>query len=234
MMPEHPHVTRWKEVCSELMVSSYSRESDMDRTEPVLDGKSPKEWLKGYNAREDGIVLNHGFINADYTTCITSQLRAVLFCSLAGIPVPESFDFNANMCYSGLTCVNFDSPPFDEPGGTMYIPGSVEVYYPQGNDWSLYRVPCFYNLDIYAHVFGYDRDIPVKAFDWIPLRAEKMLQMQSRHEDGRMYTKEEFKTYPAIEQYVIWQIADAYLLLWLDAHGQLSKKQNWLMAKATG
>jgi hypothetical protein len=89
MMPAHSHAARWKEKCSELMVSAYSLKKDLENP-LVLDGKPVKAWLKGYNVREDGAVINHGrgFVHPDYMVCITLQLRGYLTQSLAGRPVP--------------------------------------------------------------------------------------------------------------------------------------------------
>ncbi|MFH1268599.1 MAG: hypothetical protein ABIK89_22980 [Planctomycetota bacterium] len=72
MMPEHPHVLRWKKVAGKLMASAYARKQDM-QDETVLDGKPLADWLDGYNVREDGVVVNHGFFHPDYMTCAGVQ-----------------------------------------------------------------------------------------------------------------------------------------------------------------
>ena len=97
MFPDHPHSRRWREVGSELMVSSYARRQDMDDDKTVIDGRTVKDWLRGYNVRDDGAVINHGILHPDYSTSITSVTRAYLTLPLVRKQVPESADFNAAM-----------------------------------------------------------------------------------------------------------------------------------------
>jgi len=229
MLPDHPNVIRWKQVCSELQIGSYARESDMEKSYPLLDGKPPKEWLHGYNLREDGVVINHGLVHNDYMSAIAHlQMQGFLVCSLAGTPVPETTDFNFDVIYRTMVTKHFEAPPYQVPGGTMYIPGKAEQYYPQGTDWLRLRFACFLGLDAYADVLGYDRGLPHKAADWRKLRAEKILSMQSRHADGRMYAEDEFTGYPGREQMIFWMVSDTHLLQWLADHKALAKKGNWL------
>jgi len=229
MLPDHPSVIRWKEVCCELQIGAYARKSDMERSGPILDGRPPREWLRGYNVREDGIVINHGLIHNDYMSAIAHlQMQGFLVCSLAGIPVPETVDFNFDLIYRTLVTKEFESPPFEAPGGTMFIPGKAEQYYPQGTDWSRLRFACFLGQDTIADVLGYDEGLPHKASHWRLLRSKRILKMQSRHDDGRMYAEGEFSRYPGREQMVLWMISDAHLLQWLADHDALAKKKNWL------
>ena len=60
------------------------------------------------------------------------------------------------------------------------------------------------------------------------IRAEKILQMQSRHPEGRMFAKREFNRFPGREQLAAWQFADAYLLFWLHEQKSFAPKGNWL------
>ena len=228
MMPSHPNVTRWKTVCSELMISTNARKSDMELSEPILDGRTPKDWLRGFNVTEDGIIINHNRIHNDYICAIALQMQAFQLCSLAEIPVPETTDFNFEIVYKALVTKRFESPPFKAPGGTMYVPGRPEQYYPEGTDWSIHRFACFYWLDTCAHILGYDKTLPHKAEKWMELRGRKIFKMQSRHADGRMYASGEFDRYPGREQQVLWVLSDAYLLQWLADRKALSSKGNWL------
>ncbi len=229
MLPDHQNVIRWKRVCSELQISAYARISDMEKTQPVLDGRSPKEWLGGYNLREDGIVINHGLVHNDYMSSIAHlQMQGFLVSSLADTPVSETTDFNFDVIYRTMVTKHFNSPPYKAPGGTMYIPGKAEQYYPQGTDWSTLRFTCFLGLDTFADVLEYDKGLPHKASHWRKLRAEKILEMQSRHADGRMYAQGEFDSYPGREQMVLWMLGDSYLLQWLADRKAIAKKGNWL------
>jgi len=228
MMPKHPNGKKWKEICSKLLISAYSLKADVNKTEPKLDGKSPKEWLDGYNVREDGIVVNHNILHNDYMVSIAHlQMSGFLIFSLAQQVIPQTLDYNFGIIYKTLVIKNFKSPPYKAPGGTMYIKGSPEQYYPEGTDWSKYRYACYYGMDALVDILGYDKELP-KAAEWRRLRGERILELQSRHGDGRMYEKCEFDNYWGKEQMVFWMIADAHLLQWLADRKALSNKSDWL------
>jgi hypothetical protein len=221
MMPHHPHIERWKHICSELMISAFSLKSDL-QNDKIVDGKPVRDWLHGFNVRDDGAVINHNIIHPDYTTTITTNARTFLMQSLAGEPVSEAAQWNAPFIYRSLVEHRWPAPPYKLPGGAMYIPGKAEVYYPQGTDWSKYRFDVYYVIDVNAHLLGWDKGLKHKAGDWMRIRAGRILAMQARHSDGHMFTHEEYSTYPGCEQMVILKTADAYLLFWLHAHHQIA------------
>jgi hypothetical protein len=227
MMPDHPNLQAWKEAGSELMLSAYAFESDLENSS-VVDGKRVGDRIRGFNVRSDGAVINHGLVHCDYMSCITLQLRAFVTQSLAEQTVSEAVDFNASRIYRTLVMQEWSSPPYRQPGGRMYLPGKAAIYYPTGTDWSNYRFDIFYLLDVYAHLFRWDAELPNKASSWMRVRAKEILQMQSRHPGGRMFAKGEFDGFPGREQLAAWQFADAYLLFWLHEQNLLSPKGNWL------
>jgi hypothetical protein len=147
MMPNHPHAKQWKQVCSELIVSAFAMKSDLHNNK-IIDGKPIQEWLRGYNMRDDGMVENHARIHPDYTTAITLNTRTFLIQPLAGQPVFEGATLNFPFIYRTFVERQWESPPYATPGGTIYLPGKAEIYYPQGNDWSKYRFDIYYLLDI--------------------------------------------------------------------------------------
>jgi hypothetical protein len=228
MFPGHAHSRRWREVGSELMVSSYARRQDMDDEKTMIDGRTVKDWLRGYNVRDDGAVINHGIVHPDYSTSITSVTRAYLTLPLVEKRVPESADFNAAWIYRTLVLAEWASPPYEKPGGTIYVPGKADIYYPNGTDWTKYNYADYYLTDVNAHVLGWDKGLRRAAAEWMRLRAEKMLAMQARHPDRRMYAPREWETYPHPEAASAWMIADAFLLHWLYATGSITAKTNWL------
>jgi hypothetical protein len=232
MMPGLTHVRQWKQKSSELMVSAYATEKDWQENTEVLDGRAVKDWLSGYNALEGGVVINHGFVHPDYMVAETMSLWAHLTQSLAQRPVPETADFNGALIYRTLVTRRWPSPPYHRPGGTIYVPNEANVYYPKGVDWSTHDLSLYYLIDVWAHVLGWDNELPPaarRAATWMRLRATKMLEMQHRHEDRRMFARGEYETYPGAEQWVTWCIADAFLALWLDAHNAMGTKSNWLV-----
>lgn len=230
MMPDHPHAEQWKRAGSELMVSAFSLKSDLGNVR-VVDGRAVKNWLHGYNVRDDGAVINHGIIHPDYTATPTLQLRSYLIQSLAGQVIPESAAFNAAFIYRSLGLHAWPSPPYEPPGGPMYIPNRAEVYYPQGTDWSRYRFDIYYLFDAFAYVLGWDAEMPTPARTYMRLRGARLLSMQARHADGHAWTKEEAKGAYPNDSMLAWQMGDAYLLLWLDANHALSPVGNWLVSE---
>jgi hypothetical protein len=186
-----------------------------------------KEWLKGYNLREDGAVVNHNIIHCDYMACFIINLRAYLTLPLAGQGVPQSARFNADRVYRCLVAHEWPSPPYEAPGGTMYIPGKAEVYYPQGTDWSRYRFDLFYQVDAFADALGLDKGLEHRAAEWLPIRGQRLVEMQARHPDGHLFAKGEFTTYRGTEQEAAWTIADTFLLDWLRDRGALRPEVDW-------
>jgi len=228
MMPDHPHAAAWRRSGTALMISAYATEGDAKSNRRVIDGQAVTDWLAGgFNMRDDGRLINHGRIHPDYMCCATLSLRAHIVLPLAGRPSPRAAEFNARRVYEVMTSRRWPSPPYAEPGGTIYRPGKAQVYYPQGTDWSPRRLPIFACYDAYAAVRGWDE----RAEEWLRLRCEKMLAMQARHRSRNMYAKGEFRGYRGREQLAAWQMADAHLLLWLDARGRLPEAADWLGEK---
>ncbi len=67
----------------------------------------------------------------------------------------------------------------------------------------------------------------IRAGDRMRLRAGRILEMQARHPDGRMFAKGEFDTYRGSEQMTCWVLADAFLLHWLKDSNALARQANW-------
>lgn len=228
MMPRHPNVKSWKRAGSELMVSAFATEKDARNKTRFVDGRPVKNWLNGYNLREDGAVINHRLLHPDYMATPTLNLRAYLLQPLAGQAVPQTAEFNADLIYRTFVTHVWPVPPHKAPGGTIYLPGKAEVYYPMGTDWSPFRFDIYYLYDTFAHVRGWDKGLPHRARDWMKVRAERMLAMQARFPSGSMYAKEEHPAPYPNDQMVAWQMGDALLLLWLQGQNALNPKGRWL------
>jgi hypothetical protein len=228
MMPHHPNAPRWKETASFLMVQAFATRKDMDDTKTMVDGRPVAEWLQGYNVRDDGAVINHGIVHPDYCLCFTLSTRAYLFQSLAKEPVPEAADFNAARMYYMLAEKQWSSPPHKAPGGTILTPGKADIYYPEGTDWSHYRYLNYCLVDAIAYTLGWDHGRPYSARDWMHLRMDKAIEMQSRHADGHTFAKGEYDTYPGAEQSIASTSADGVLYLWLHAQHAIQPKANWI------
>ena len=229
MMPGHPNVRKWKEKCSELMISAYATQRDR-QNQTEVDGKPVKDWLRGYNARKDGSVVNHGFIHPDYMRCISLNLRAYVVQPLAGQPVPEAADFNAALVYRCFVTKQWPSPPYSEPGGTIYVPGKSTIYYPQRADWGRHHYVFYYLLDTHVHLLCLDKDLPHGAEEWMRIRARGLLEMQLRHDDRRIFADGEMDTWIGREQTAAHALGNAFLLLWCDTQGVPVRRENWLAA----
>jgi len=227
MMPKHSNVRQWKEKCSELMVSAYATPRDR-RSETLIDGRPVKDWIKGFNANDDGTVVNHGFLHPDYMCCVHLNMLAYAVQPLAGQTVPEAADFNASLVYRCFVTKRWPSPPYAEPGGPIYVPGRATVYYPQKADWGRHHYYSYYLLDTQVHLLGLDKGLPHRAQDWMRVRAKGLLAMQSRHADLRIFAPGEMDTCPGREQTSANAIANTFLLLWLDAQKIPFKTGNWL------
>lgn len=224
MMPDHPGAPNWKRRCSELMISSYATRRDWEANETMIDGRLVQEWLNGFNALPGGVVINHGFIHPDYMGAISMNFWGLTTQSLAGRGAPQAWDFNAPLIYETFLSKSWDVPPFEKPGGTIYVPGKSNIYYPRGNDWSYHDLTIYYLMDVFGHIYRWD----ARATQWMKLRAASMLKMQLRHDDRRMFAKGEYDTYPGSEQWAYWCLTDAFLPMWLHAQGELNAKINWL------
>jgi len=227
MMPKHPNVPQWKRIGSELMISAFALEEDLKST-AIVDGKPVKDWLRGYNVRADGALINHHILHPDYMTCVNYNLHAHIVQSLAGQTVPEAADFRAEFVWRTLAAKKWPSPPYHPPGGAIYVPGQAEVYYPQGTDWFKGRLAIYYHFDTWAFVLGWGKDLPIPPEKWMHLRATAIVKNQERHEDRRIYGAGEFTNFAPREQSDFNSLANAYLALWLHARGALNPTGNWL------
>jgi hypothetical protein len=221
MMPTHPNRAVWRDKAIELMISAYSRPSDLQNAAEV-NGKPVSAWLHGSNIFEDGTLVNHNIIHPDYFTSIANSAGAPLVYGLAGLPTPKAAFHNADLVYDTLANHEFSSPPYAAPGGTIYVRApdggaSADIYYPQGNDWGTSRQMNFLLLDTLAATFGFGP----QASDWAAAHAERVLQMQSRFPDGRTYGAPSEDTYSGREEWVALLAARTYLTHWLDHNADL-------------
>ncbi|GAA4303596.1 hypothetical protein [Compostibacter hankyongensis] len=214
MMPDHVNRNVWMDKNIELMISAYARPDDLASTK-MLHGRQVKDWLKGSNAYDEGTVVNHSIIHPDYMTSIGQVVNAPFPYTLAGMTTPAAALFNADYVYKSLVDLNFKSPPYRAPGGTIYQDGSPDIYYPQGNDWGTHRRMNFAMIDVYADVLGFDNLVTQKGAYWERYHDQMVLDMQSRHADGRTYSARSEDTNAGREQWVALLAARAYEAMWL-------------------
>jgi hypothetical protein len=221
MMPADPDRAVWQDKAIELMVSAYSRPSDLTNATEV-NGRPVAEWLHGSNIFDDGTLVNHSIIHPDYFTSIANDAGAPLAYGLAGLPTPKAAFHNADVVYDALVDHEFSAPPYAAPGGTIYVRGpdggpSASIYYPQGNDWGTSRQMHFLLLDTLAATFGFGSP----AAGWAAAHAGRALQMQSRFQDGRTYGAASEDTYAGREEWVALLAGRTYLTHWLAHNADL-------------
>ncbi len=56
---------------------------------------------------------------------------------------------NTDIVYRALAVVEFASPPYAAPGGTVYAPGG-QIYYPMGVSWGIRRPATFVGVDAFC------------------------------------------------------------------------------------
>lgn len=231
MMPTHVHTNEWRQIGSELMVTAFSRPSDMTNPQ-MVDGRSVAQWInnRGYNANQNGTVINHNRVHPDYMATTSLNMQSYMLQSMAGQTVPQAAGFNGDVIWQAFQQTNFTVPPYNSPGGTIYRNGQAEVYYPQGNDWSTKRQDIFYLGDAFAEVLGQDAGF-TDANTWMNLRADYILALQARAggSAGQTYRTGDWNSdYAPKEQQVAWQMGDAYLLQWLAAQNAIKPTGNWI------
>lgn len=236
MMPWHSRRAGWAYKAAELSIGAFARPSDVDN-QRVVRGRPVGDWLEGTNINEDGSLVNHNIYHPDYVTTISEMVSGGLVYGLAGRRIPANALHGLPVLYESLVdkpwwpspdrpCPNspgFLPPTAANPTGTMYVPGSDDVYYPQGNDWGTMRRAHFAELDAMAGVFRAHRG----AGAWERRHAKRVLDMQRRPlpggqaSDGSTYRSPEEDTYSGREEWVAARAAETWLTHWLAHHGAL-------------
>jgi hypothetical protein len=234
MMPKHPNKVSWLTKACELMISAYSRPSDLNNS-TIVDGRAVKDWINGYNALEPGLVINHGRIHPDYMACVYFNSTATLDCSLANVPIPQSAYFNLDVVYHALTAYKFtpgQSPwtkhQIQPPGGTIYrrrADGTYDpaTYYPESADWTNVAYDNMM-LDLYAELRGLDAGKDFDCTGWVRARTAEIIKLQSRPgHDGNIYEKGDWLTdYRNTDAGSFQAVAEAWMMWWLMQHKMVS------------
>lgn len=207
MFPRNAHARVWKESAIAMSIAAFARPGDLtnDRT---VNGVNVNLRLPGTNANEDGTVTNHGIVNPDYTQNVQHLWWAATALRAGNQAVPESFFFNADIVYRALAVVNFDSPPYAAPGGTVYQPGG-QIYYPMGKSWGTRRPATFVGVDGFANVYSAP---DTNAATFLAAHAYDTRGMQQRFTTGAIYApgNEEDSYKLGKEEYALQQLALAW------------------------
>jgi len=186
MMPNHENYNKWYIKGTELAISAYAHPKDVE-SDVVLNGKPLKEWLGGSNTEDNYMVINHNRVHPEYTSRTGLCLSNAAVLTLGVRPVPEGIFFNSDKVFRAVLEVEFASPPFAAPGGTMYKPDTAEIYYPQGNSWGVNRQFVLGPWNALIHAYGLDTGLARNAAYWEKLHSGEVKKQQSRFDDGRTF-----------------------------------------------
>jgi len=126
----------------------------------------------------------------------------------------EGVFFNADKIYRALVELEFSSPPYAAPGGTIYQPGQADLYFPQGNDWGPCQSNIHSSLSAVHHAYGLDKELSRNGTYWENLYAIRSLELQNRFDDGHMYANAEECTYNLREEQMTHETALAIWAKW--------------------
>ena len=206
MMPEHPNAPKWRNQLIGMSLAAFARPSDLRRPQEY-NGVRIDIRLPGTNANEDGTVTNHGIVNPDYTQNVQHLWWAASLLRAGRVPVPEALFVNADIVYRALAKVDFPSPPYAAPGGTVYQPQG-QIYYPMGESWGTRRPATFVGVDAFARQYA-AKD--TNAAQFLREHAADARAMQLRFADGRMYLNGGEDSYKlGKEEYALQQMALAW------------------------
>jgi len=207
MMPDDPRAKNWRASLVALAIASFARPSDLTSKE-VFNGVRIGKELPGTNANEDGTVTNHGIVNPDYTQNVQHLWWAASMLRSGRQQVPASLFLNADIVYRALAVVQFPSPPYAPPGGTVYKPLGV-IYHPMGKSWGVRRPATFTGVDAFANAYAAP---DVRAAEFLAAHARDARALQLRFKDGHMYlpgnAEESYKL--GKEEYALSQMALAW------------------------
>ena len=219
MMPNHQNREAWAEKCTELMLSSYATPNDLLNTHEV-DGKAVKDWLNGSNAENNGIAINHSRIHPDYMAVIAHLLNGAVQFAMSGQTVPEETVFNADLIYQAYVDLEFETPEYNEPGGSMYKSLAPKLYYPMTNDYGDNRLMHVASIDVFADALGFDHNVTLDGEYWANVHIDEILRLQDRFTDGRTYIDDEEGGSSGSERWVSVHLARAMMGIWLRQQRQ--------------
>lgn len=212
MLPNHANYDKWYQANIELQLSAYATPDDL-KSRKKVDGVVVGEFLKGSNAYNDGTVRNHHILHPDYMTAIMFNATNDWTFRIAGKRPLKSSLYNCDLVYNALTHNKYN-------GSTMYLPtadgkASVDIYFPEGNDWGGERQANYWLMDIIAELHGLAKRDAIKPREWASVRSDEMLRMMSRDTTGQYYQSDKEDKFFSREQWIGQHLVWGYLGLWI-------------------
>jgi hypothetical protein len=177
VLPHHPRNSRWKETAIRWQLSSFLTEEDIARN-PVVDGKSLKEWGLQANIHPDYTLENHDRVHPSYMTTYSILLVQHLLYSWSGQTAPEAIEFNSREIYQHIKFLSHSDG---------------QLHHPNGQDWELHR---YYP---YAHTMISLLFNDPEAAYLERISFESVARMQERTPSGATLLKSEY-FFPSLPQ----------------------------------
>jgi hypothetical protein len=202
MFPNDPHWAVWKYTVTQAALAAWARPDDTGST-TMVNGQTIGSWIDGSNVEENGIVYNHQRVAPDYMSNMYQTMDDVWVQAFAGNAAPLADKALIAPVYDAYTGVMFDN-------GTIYVPNSSTIYYPQGIDWGTGQELPYALVDLQAATLGAATDSQqAKRYEQLHQQAE--LNMQNRFTDGRTYANDTEYNYAGREEHTAQLAAQFYL-----------------------
>lgn len=208
MLPDHPLRKMWLALIAQSSLAAWAKPQDVD-SGVMVNGAPISSWLKGSNAETDGTVINHNRIASDYSTTIYDNLNLAPLLALANSSTPQAATFFVGPIYAAFTNVAFS-------GQYTYVPGTADIFYPQGNDWGTGQKLPYALADALALTYGFD---PGTANQYLNLHLDAVLSQQARFSDGHTYLDDTEYNYQGREEHTMQLASQLYLALYLRDRG---------------
>lgn len=195
LLPFNPKRAYWAAAAYRRMAAAYARPSDVNKT-TVISGMDLSLWLNGSNIEENGLVVNHGRLNPDYTAQVELNLASASLAPLLGDKIPDAARYNAGLVYSSLSQVRFPN------GETIYQPNNMKINYPNGSSWGERRPIIFAALDAQMRALNFGTNLKPSPADWEKQHLSYVTRMQERSWTGETYQEGDDDSYPLREEMV--------------------------------
>jgi len=179
MFPDHPRRRAWEQRIARSTLAAWARPADVE-SPARYHGLPLSEWVDGSNLNPDGTLANGGIaVHPFYMTALANSVFQLAPYALAGRPGLNVVRFNADAVYQALVNNRYRvADGYEPPGGTMYIPGSPDIYFPLGSNKSPVAFIAFGFLDWVAGQLGADARVQPKASEWERRHVERALAMR--------------------------------------------------------
>ncbi|SDE07029.1 LamG domain-containing protein [Auraticoccus monumenti] len=215
MMPEAPESAGWQGEALELSLAAWATPADVSAGD-VVNGRQLDELLDGSNVEPDGTVENHNLMHPIYMLAFDQNVNNALAQQLTGQLPARAYLRNVDLTYEALVDLEFPSPPWRAPGGTIYEPGGPGIYYPDGNDWGTTFPLYFAQADVIAHSYGLGADLSAPPEDWAVRHLQAAIDLQDRFPDGRTYLNDTESNYRLREERTAQIAAHTFLTRFLN------------------